>query len=215
MSRYKAVLFDFDGTVMDTNEIILGSWDHVYQTVEGHDADRSVVTPTFGEPLVDTMPKMFPGCNVQEMVDLYREYQFKCWNKPILMFPGIKETILELKNRGYLLGMVTSRIWSSTHSGLYQFDVADKFDAVVSAQDTTVHKPNPYPIQLCLEKLGLEPKDAVMVGDSRFDIECAANAGVDSVAVNWSVCFPKEIRTGIWKPTYEVDTPKELLDIVL
>ena len=214
MNRYKAVLFDFDGTVMDTNKIILGSWDHLFMKMTGHPADRSRVVKTFGEILRDTMFYMLPGYDPDECVKTYREYQMKIWDEPIYMFPGVREMMLGIKAQGIKIALVTSRVWSSTQNGFYKFDIADQLDAVVSADDTHVHKPDPYPVQLCLQKLGVEPEDALFVGDSRFDILCGNNAGVDTCAVNWSICFPPEIRTGDQKPDFEIDEPADLLKLV-
>ena len=95
MGKFKGVLFDFDGTIMDTNEIILGSWRHVYQTLFQRDPDYKEITWTFGEPLFDSMAHMFPDRDPNEMVELYREYQRHIYNKPIHMFPGIKEVFAE------------------------------------------------------------------------------------------------------------------------
>ncbi|HPF19430.1 MAG: HAD-IA family hydrolase [Eubacteriales bacterium] len=212
--KYKAVLFDFDGTIMNTNDIIIQSWQHTFRTVEGAERPISAITPTFGEPLNLTMAKLFPGRDTEEMVNTYREYQRKVYKEKIHMFPGIPELIAELKHKGYLMGIVTSRLWESTTQGLYKFDIAHLFDAVVSAEDTTVHKPDPTPCRICLEKLGLNPHEALFVGDSKFDVLCARNAGVQSVLVGWSICVTEEQKEGLYKPDHFIERPEELLEIL-
>ena len=212
--NFKAVLFDFDGTIMDTNDIIIQSWQHTFRTIEGKERPIEEITPSFGEPLFVTMEKFFPGMNTEAMVQTYRDYQRKVYTEQIHMFPGIPEVIKALKDKGYLVAIVTSRLWNSTKQGLYKFDIAHMFDAVVSAEDTDVHKPDPAPCNICLEKLGVKPEEAIFVGDSRFDVLCAKNAGVQSVLVGWSVCVTDEQKDGIYKPDYFIDKPEELLDIV-
>ncbi|MDD3290301.1 MAG: HAD-IA family hydrolase [Eubacteriales bacterium] len=212
--KYKAVLFDFDGTIMDTNDIIIQSWQHTFRAVEGAERPLSAITPSFGEPLSLTMSKLFPDRDTEEMVNTYREYQRKVYKEKIHMFPGVAELISELKTRGYLMGIVTSRLWESTTQGLYKFDIAHLFDAVVSAEDTTVHKPDPTPCLICLEKLGMKPHEALFVGDSKFDVLCARNAGVQSVLVGWSICVTEEQKEGIYKPDHFIEKPGELLEIL-
>ena len=213
MSKYKAVLFDFDGTIMDTNTIILKSWKHTFNTVLGRDPVHEEIVATFGEPLEVTMAKLFPDRDTHEMVETYRNYQRHIYRDDITMFPGMKDVILELQKRGYLIAIVTSRLWYSTRTGLYKFDIADCFDAVVSAEDTTIHKPDPTPCLLCLEKLGVKPEEALMVGDSKYDILCAHNAGVDAVLVSWTISVGEELRKQL-APEYYVTDAAQLLDIV-
>ena len=213
MSKIKAVLFDFDGTIMDTNTIILKSWQHTFNTVLGRDPDFELIKQTFGEPLDETMKKLFPDRDTHEMVETYRNYQRHIYREDITMFPGTKEVIEELKRRGYQVAIVTSRLWSSTTQGLYKFDIAHMFDAVVSAEDTTIHKPDPTPILLCLDKLGIEPDEALMVGDSKFDILCARNAGVESCLVSWTITVDDELRREL-APEYYITEASQLLDIV-
>lgn len=212
--KIKAVLFDFDGTIMDTNDIIIKSWQHTFLTVEGKERPLDAITSSFGEPLSITMKNLFPDKDTEEMVNTYRNYQRHIYTDKINMFPGITELISELKLRSYQLGIVTSRLWESTRQGLYKFDIAHMFDAVVSAEDTTVHKPDPAPCLICLDKLGIRPEEAIFVGDSKFDVLCAKNAGVQSVLVGWSICVSEEEKEGIYKPDYFIERPEELLDII-
>ena len=212
--KIKAVLFDFDGTIMDTNDIIIKSWQHTFRTVEGQERPIESITSSFGEPLSITMKNLFPGRDTEEMVNTYRSYQRHIYTDKIHMFPGITELIQELKARSYQLGIVTSRLWESTRQGLYKFDIAGMFDAVVSAEDTTVHKPDPTPCFICIEKLGIDADEAIFVGDSKFDVLCAKNAGVKSVLVGWSICVSEEEKEGIYKPDYYIEKPEELLGIL-
>jgi pyrophosphatase PpaX len=198
---------------MDTNTIILKSWQHTFNTVLGRDPDFEVIKQTFGEPLDETMAKLFPDRDTHEMVETYRNYQRHIYKDDITMFPGTKEVIEELKRRGFRVAIVTSRLWSSTTQGLYKFDIAHMFDAVVSAEDTTIHKPDPTPILLCLDKLGIGADEALMVGDSKFDILCARNAGVPSVLVSWTISVTDEQRAAL-APDYYIEDPAEILGIV-
>lgn len=212
MSKIKAVLFDFDGTIMDTNTIILESWEHTFNTVLGRDPVHEEIVATFGEPLDITMAKMFPDRDTNEMVEIYRSYQRNIYKDAITMFPGTREVIHALKEKGYKVAIVTSRFWKSTRTGLYKFDISDMFDAVVSAEDTNIHKPDPTPILLCLEKLGISAEEAIMVGDSKFDILCARNAGVRSVLVSWTISVNEEQRREL-APDYYITDAAQLLEI--
>lgn len=214
MSKLKAVLFDFDGTLMNTNELIIQSWQHVFKTIRGHEADRALIKSTFGEILRDTMLKFFPGEDPDEMVAIYREYQNNINEDPILMFPGMEELVEELRSLGIRMGIVTSRLWSSSSQGKYQFDVAHMFDALVSAADTDVHKPDPEPCLICLDKLGVSPEEAIFIGDTKFDIECARNAGVKSVLVGWSLQDGEKLREE-YAPDYYAEDVAELREIIL
>lgn len=212
--KYKAILFDFDGTIMDTNDIIIQSWQHTFQTIEGKNRPLEEITSSFGEPLSITMQTFFPNHDTEEMVGTYRDYQRKVYAEKVHMFPGISDLITTLKANDYLVAIVTSRLWESTTQGLYKFDIAHLFDAVVSAEDTHVHKPDPTPCLICLEKLGVKPEEAIFVGDSKFDVLCAKNAGVKSVLVGWSICVSDEQKEGLYKPDYFIEKPEDLLAIV-
>ena len=214
MAKYKAVLLDFDGTIMNTNELIFQSWQHVYRTVEGRDIVPDEVTPTYGEPLFDTMAARFPDRDPNEMVDIYRDFQRYMWKEPVLMFPGTEEMINGLKERGLKVCLVTSRFWASTKQGLYKFDIGDKFDDKVTAEDTTVHKPDPEPCYVALRKLGITADEALFIGDSKFDIMCAHNAGIKACLVGWTVCMPESERVGIKKPDFIIEKPEDIYKIV-
>lgn len=210
----KAVLFDYDGTLMDTNEIILRSWRHTYKTVLGRECRDEEVTGSFGEKLGDTLKERFPDRELNELIDIYRSCQKDFYLTELKMFGGMAALVRELKTGGFLTAVVTSRIRKSTIDGLDKFGIIDCFDAVISADDCKLCKPDPEPCLKALEKLGIKAGEALFVGDSRFDIQCAHSAGLRAVLVGWTICLPEEKRTGINKPDYIIDTAGELFDII-
>jgi pyrophosphatase PpaX len=213
MKRYQAVLFDFDGPLMDSAGIILDSWKHLYNQVRGVDPDPAYIAQTFGEPIHETVLRDFPGRDPVEMAAIYRHYQLEMDDRIIHMFPGTEQLVKDLKAAGIRVAMVTSRMWSQSKHQNYDFGVAPLLDAVVTGEDCSAHKPDPEPILLCLEKLGVAPEDALMVGDTRFDILCARNAGVDSVLVGWGLSVTKQQRENEYRPTYYVETAEEIFDL--
>ena len=214
MNKIDTVLFDFDGTVMNTNDVIINSWQHTFKTLENREEDVETIVRTFGEPLAVTMEKFFPNVPVDESINVYRSYHYDNFGELISLFPGMKELLAELKKRGYKVGMVTSRLRRTTEEGLQKYGVFDYFDTVITADDTDKHKPDPAPINIALKNLGSVPEKSIMLGDTMFDILCAKNAGVKSVLVSWAMAVTEEEKNGPDKPDYIIDKAEDLLDLI-
>lgn len=212
-NNIKAVLFDFDGTIMDTNEVIINSWQHTFRNLTGKEADVNMLLGTFGEPLEISIDKMLPEFSRDDAMRIYREYQYCNFKGLISLFPGVVEVLRELKEKDIKTAIVTSRLRRTTMEGIEKFDLHDFFDTVVTMEDTKKHKPDAEPAFEALRRLDIEAERAIMVGDSKFDIICARNAGVKSVLVDWSVAAQAE--SGIEnKADFKIRSLKELLDFV-
>ena len=208
------VLFDFDGTIMDTNDVIIGSWQHVYKTLRGEEGDLTYILSTFGEPLEYSMETSFPEVSKEESVKIYRDWQKEHFLDMIHLFPGVEEMLAEVKARGYRTGIATSRLSESLHRALSHFDLYKYFDAIVAVEDIEEAKPAPDTIYKVLDKLNAKPENAIMMGDSRLDILCARNAGVPSVLVGWSATLAGKTKEDFAPgeaPDFIIQKPEELL----
>jgi pyrophosphatase PpaX len=212
-TKITTVLFDLDGTLIDTNEIIIQSFQYTFRKVLGEEKPVEEIIKTFGEPLAVTMAKML-DIPPEEAMKIYREFHYEKFDDLISIFPGMGELVKELKRRGYKLGIVTSRLRHTTMKGLEKFGLVSYFDYILTADDTDKHKPDPTPINITLEKLGSKPEETLMVGDSMFDIRCAHNAGVKSVLVSWAMAVTEEEKIGADKPTYIVEKAEDILDLL-
>ena len=210
----KYILFDFDGTLVNTNDVILASWQHTYRHYLGHEMPVDHITSCFGEPLLLTMEREFPGVDPQESADVYRQFQLENADKLVTIFPGIKELLADLKEAGYVLGIVTSRTRESALRYMDMFAITSYFSDLVTCDDTTVHKPNPDPILLAMSKLGASAEESIMIGDSPFDIKCANNAGVDSVMVNWRITCDETSVIDDAKVDYWLHQPSDLVELL-
>lgn len=210
----KYILFDFDGTLVNTNDVILASWQHTYRHYLGHEMPVDHITSCFGEPLLLTMEREFPGVDPQESADVYRQFQLENADKLVTIFPGIKELLADLKAAGYVLGIVTSRTRESALRYMDMFGITSYFSDLVTCDDTTVHKPNPDPILLAMSKLGASAEESIMIGDSPFDIKCANNAGVDSVMVNWRITCDETSVIDDAKVDYWIHQPSDLVELL-
>lgn len=208
------VIFDFDGTLADTNGLVLGSWQHTFKTLTGKETDEESLIKTFGEPLRVTMKKFFPHVPVEEAVGIYHEFQADCYEKLIEPFPGMVELILALKEKGYRVSVVTSRAKRSAVIGLNKFGLMNVIDDLITCDDTDKHKPDPEPVLISLKHLGIQPEEAVMVGDSMFDIKCAHNAGVKAVLVSWALAVSEKDKNGPDAPEYYIEKAEEIFDII-
>ena len=213
MSKINTILFDYDGTLMDTHEIVLQSWQHTFKTLEGKERPEGPIIKSFGEPLTDTLERVLPNA-VEEAAAVYRDFHFEHFRELISLFPGMEALLITLKERGYKLGIVTSRYARSTMIGLEKYDVAKHFDAIVTCEQTTRHKPDPEPVLVALETIGAKAEETIMVGDTMLDIRCARGAGVRSVMVGWSMVVEDEDLNGPDAPDFVIRTADELLEII-
>ncbi|MCF0141040.1 MAG: HAD family hydrolase [Mogibacterium sp.] len=188
----KYIFWDFDGTVLNTNEIIVDSWNATAMKYLGHELDEDVILATFGETIRYTAGVFFPNADVEEAITYYRDYQDANCKGKVKVFDGVKELIEQLISEGCRMALVTSRTKRTTLAYLEDFDIGGLFDVVITCDDVGVHKPDPEPLLMAIrlfeEKEGhpIDKKDCIMIGDTKFDIGCGNNAGVDTVLAGWS-----------------------------
>ncbi|MFT5874091.1 MAG: pyrophosphatase PpaX [Clostridium sp.] len=205
------ILFDLDGTLLDTNELIIQSFNHTYKRHLNKQVDREEIIKTFGEILKITLDREC-GDDSEEAIKTYRSFQIENFEKLIAIPSGVKEGMKELHRQGYKLGIVTSRLNYSAIKGLKHFGLMDYFECIIGADDTEIHKPDPTPALLALKQLGGKPEETILVGDSPFDILCGKNAGITTVAVGWSA-LPMEMILK-HEPDYVVESMEELMALV-
>ncbi|NLC76455.1 MAG: pyrophosphatase PpaX [Clostridia bacterium] len=211
MDYIKAVLFDFDGTLMDTTHLIIESFKHTIRKHLHYDIDAESLYPSFGRPLIDALEELAPNRG-KELITTYRQFNLAHHDAMVKIFDKVPETLEALKKKNLKLGIVTSKARHSLKKGLDLYDLEPYFDAIVALEDTTQHKPHPEPLLRGLELLQVLPSQALYVGDSPHDIKCAHRAGVRAVAVRWSYLSWETILAE--KPEFIIEAIDELLAIV-
>ncbi|MDF2636223.1 MAG: HAD-superfamily hydrolase, subfamily variant 1 [Pelosinus sp.] len=182
---YKAVLFDLDGTVLDTSDLIVSSFIHTFQKHYKRELALSEIHAFFGKTLRAAMEYLGPD-KVEELIQTYREYSLTHHDQMITIFSGVIETIQALYEAGIMMAIVTSKTKKTTLRGLKLFDLDKYFSVIIGADQCQNHKPHPEPIQNALLQLQIRPEECLMVGDSPFDLISARQAGVKTVAVRWT-----------------------------
>lgn len=179
------VIFDFDGTLADTNQMIINSFKHIYNVFHDKECDEEYVVSTFGEPLKLTLLRDFGEYNFEDVIACYRDYQKERFNEEVTLYETVEETLEYLKNKNIKMGIATSRLKNSTISALNQFNIAKYFDVVIAADDVEKHKPDKEPLVKAISELNSTPNKTLYVGDSKFDMECAINAEATPALAGW------------------------------
>jgi pyrophosphatase PpaX len=210
--RHRVVLFDLDGTLIDSGAIILASMRHATQTVLAREIpDDQLLALVGGANLHDQMLALAPE-RVDELVRCYREH-----NEPLhaelQACPGVLAMLDVLQEQGRKLGIVTAKRRPTVELAFEQLPIEPYFDVVVTSEQTERHKPSPEPILRALELLGANPAATAYVGDSPFDIGAAKAAGVTAVGVTWGGIHRRD-RLAAEEPDAIVDTVEELLGVV-
>ena len=205
------MLFDLDGTLLDTNELIIQSFLHVFD----HDPSlkRERIISHFGMPLEEQLVDYAgrpAGSSGADLVLKYRAFNNANHDEMVRAFPGVVDTLRKLRDAGVRIGVVTSKIRFTTERGLVHVGIKPYVEAVVTIEDVANPKPHPEAIYKALSELGVGPEARVlMVGDSGFDLGCAQNAGVDSCWVCWGL-KPREQMLAL-NPTHVIETMDDLL----
>ena len=213
--KKKYIIFDFDGTIANTNDVIIETWKATFKRFHGYEIETRKAEVFFGETLRDTVTEQFPDYEYEEVRDYYRDYQDNNSTSSVYVFPGVGELIETLKQRGHKIGIATSRTTNSLGRYLRRLGIEHFPDVIVAMEDVTKHKPDPESVIKTLEKFGANPDEAIMLGDIKYDIGSANAAGVDSVLIGWSHYVDEDAmqREG-FVPTHKIAKPEELLKII-
>lgn len=209
-----AALFDFDGTLVDTTDLIYQSMRHATGEVLGREISRDVLMANVGQPLPRQM-ELLSAEHAEALLDSYRLHNEANHDALIREFPGVEESLARLKAAGVRVGVVTSKRRFSVDMALKKFPgLGDVVDQWVTMEDTTEHKPRPEPLLKGLEMLGNVPREqAAYVGDSPFDVTAAKAAGVESVAVSWGAFSEDALRAA--EPDQLVPDLDAAVDVLL
>ena len=198
-----AVLFDFDGTLVDTTELIYQSLRHATREILGREIPRETLMANVGQPLPRQMELLVddgPGEDAAELAErLLESYQIHneaLHDDLIRQFPEVEASLARLRSAGIKLAVVTSKRRPSVDLALKTFPTLGRVtDRFVTMEDTTEHKSHPAPLLKALELLGdVPPKEAAYVGDSPHDVAAARAAGTTSVAVSWGAFSEDALR---------------------
>jgi pyrophosphatase PpaX len=206
--RYDPILFDLDGTVVDSGAIILASLRHATKTVLGQTIpDERLLATVGGSGLVSQMRDLDPE-RVDELVRVYTEHNAPL-HAELAACEGMLELLQELHDDGRRLGIVTAKRRATVALAFETVPIEHLFDVVVAGDETERHKPHPEPLLRALEQLGGEAETAAYVGDSPFDIRAAKAGGLAAIAVTWGRIHDRE-RLEQEEPDHLVETVEEL-----
>ena len=202
-------LFDLDGTLIDSVDLILRSYRHTMRRHRGHEPSDDVWMRGLGTPLwVQFRQFSDDPAEIEAMVATYREYNLAHHDEMVRPYHGVVEAVRALHRGTNVLGLVTSKMRSGAVRGLRIAGLEDAFDVIVGSDEVTHPKPHPEPVLLALERLGATPESAVFIGDSRHDLECGRAAGVKTAAVLWGP-FDRSHLADL-EPDYWLERPVDL-----
>jgi pyrophosphatase PpaX len=206
------VLFDLDGTVVDSGAIILASLRHATRTVLGETIPDERLLATVGGSGLASQMRDFDPDRVDELVRVYTEHNLPL-HADLAACDGMLELLEELKAEGRRLGIVTAKRRATVARAFETVPIEHLFEVVVAGDQTERHKPHPEPLLHALAQLGAEPATAAYAGDSPFDVQAAKAADMTAIAVTWGGIHDRE-RLEREEPDHLVDTAEELRGVL-
>ena len=180
----KLVVFDVDGTLADTDEVILATWKELIRLYKPSDyfLDDDVIRTFSGPPLRDSIKRVFPEMDQEFIFEEYNRITPGLYKSNIKKFHDVVNVLNDLKKDGYQLAVLTNKDSRMTR---YTLELAgidiNLFSAIVTADDVKTLKPNPEGLLSILNKLNIKNEEAISVGDTEFDYYCGKNANVKTI----------------------------------
>ncbi len=213
LPRPSAILFDLDGTLIDSVTLIVESARHAFEARARTDFDELAWLADLGMPL-PTMFRRFAAdeAEVQALIAGYREFQVANHDALVTAYPRVPETVNALRAMGFRLAIVTSKSEQLAERGLAHVGILEPFETIVGLHGCNNHKPHPEPVHVALERLGVSPADAWFVGDSPHDMNAGRAAGVTTLAALWGPFSREQIASSA--PNAWLDRITDLLRLV-
>ncbi len=209
-SAVEVVLFDLDGTLIDTIELILSSMRHATAEVLGQALPDDVLLHNVGVPLRVQMGEFAPG-REEELLCIYRAHNAIVHDQLVCEYPGTEAALRDIIAQGYRLGVVTSKSVPVAQRGLDRFGLGELFETLVGYEDTDIHKPEPAPLLLAAERMGVSIDRCCYVGDSPHDMNAGRAAGAVTVGALWGPFRERVAETG---PDFMIEHLGELAQVL-
>jgi pyrophosphatase PpaX len=202
--RHPTILFDLDGTLIDSIELILNSARFAFEKLDRQCPPDTEWMAGIGIPLFTMFGRYARDAADQAaLIAAYREYQMANHDRLIRCYDDVIDTVAILAKRGHELAIVTSKSEALAMRGLAHVGLARYMDTVVGCDSSTRHKPDPEPVRIALHRLDCAPENAVFVGDSVHDILAGNAAGVTTLAATWGAFNRADLEPG--KPDFYLD----------
>ncbi len=183
MPQFKGIIFDIDGTLTSTNELIFASFNYITKKYLGKTFSNEEIHKWFG-PTEDVILKEFCGDNYEKAREEY--YKFYSDNHFMAdIYPGMEEILRKLKSEGTILSVFTGKGRKAATITLKKLGIYDYFDLVITGDEVKEHKPSPEGIEIFLNKYNLQKDEVIMIGDAPSDIKAAHAAGIKVASVLW------------------------------
>ncbi len=192
LAHLQAVIFDLDGTLIDTVDLIRISFRYATETVLGHALPDEITMANVGQPLATQFADMAPE-HADELLRVYREFNSAHHDELARAYPGTLDVLRRLQSRGVPMGIVTSKGTESATRGIEHFGLAPFMSAIVTADDVEIHKPDPYPLCVAADRLGVELRYCIYVGDSPHDVQAAISGDAIAVAALWGAFGAEDV----------------------
>ncbi|MFZ4450976.1 pyrophosphatase PpaX [Salibacterium aidingense] len=180
------ILFDFDGTLVDTNTLIIASFEHVLEAYYPGQYSREDIVEFIGQPLPENFRSVDPE-RAEEMIRMYQQHTLENHDELIEEYEGVTDTIKTLHQQGFNLAVVTTKRRETAQMGLKTSGLAPYFPTVITLTDVQHAKPHPEPLHKAMQSFDAQPEETMMVGDSQYDILAGKNAGVTTAGVGWTI----------------------------
>lgn len=209
----RGVFFDLDGTIANTIPLIYKTYERVFNKYPelGGSADRAI--SMLGMPLRDILKNVVGAARVEFLVTEYLNIYKELHDEFLRPYSGINEVLEALKNEGFYLGVVTSKARETTDLAIAKLGFLGLFNLIITAEDSSNHKPSPEPILTAFDKSGISSVNAVYVGDSPYDVLSAKGAGVKVVAVTWGAFKKSDLI--IENPDVCISSPDQLKESII
>ncbi|OPH57860.1 HAD family hydrolase [Paenibacillus ferrarius] len=204
---YNTIIFDVDGTLIDTEKAVLGSLQKMLKADYNRDIELDSLTFVLGIPGAISLPKL--GIHDIRRANDRWNYFMKDFSSSIEVFSGIIELLNTLDQRNTIQGIVTSKTAEELTNDFVPFGLMNYLKYIVCADDTEKHKPNPEPLMKFLEISGAEPTKSIYIGDTIYDYECARDAGIDFGLALWGCKNHEKINA-----KYKFENPQDLIKLL-
>ena len=213
MPRYQTVLFDLDGTLIDSVELIIDSYLHTFRVHGVGELTREQILAGIGTPLRAVFGQLTENPDtITEWIATYREFNLAHHDERVTAYPGAVEMVQRIKAGGHRVGLVTSKNRAGAQRGLNLVGLGDTMEVLIGADDVTNAKPHPEPVEKALAALGMSPETALFVGDSHHDIHSGRGAGTWTVGVTWGPFSRAHLEEAA--PDFYCEVPADLVKLV-